>query len=148
MTTKTLTITDDTVVEWSDDGTTWASLPGAQKVSFPEEQRDYKDKTSLDSVGMHKEWSRGLIDSGEITLGCFYTKELFAAASAKKALATPTYFRVTLPIDIDQSTGDQFAWQAWISPSLPDVEVGNDLMLDIKQKVTGAVTWTQGTAAV
>lgn len=148
MTTKTITITDDTVVEWSDDGTTWAAVPGAKQVVVPEVQQDFNDKTSLDSPNGFKEYSKGLKDAGEITMSCFYTKELYTAAAAKNASATPTYFRVTLPIDTDQSTGDQFEWQAWVTPSIPSAELGGDMMLDIKQRVTGDVSWTEGTAAV
>lgn len=134
-------------VEWSDDGTTWVPIPGAKGITVPEVSQDFKDATSLDSPNGFKEYSKGLKDAGEITLSCNYSKALYAAAAAKAASATATYLRVTLVPDTDQSAGDTFAWQAWVTPSVPQADVEGDMMLDIKQRVTGGVTWTQGAAA-
>ena len=136
------------VVEWSDDGAAFVPIPGAKQVTLPEVSPSFNDVTSLDSPDGCKEYSRGLKDPGEITLGCLYSKELYAAALAKSNAGTPTHFRVTLAAGEDQSTGDVFGWKAWVTPSLPSADVEGDMMMDLKQRVTGNMSWTEGAAAV
>lgn len=133
-------------VEWSDDGTVWAPIPGAENAVIPEVDQDYKEATRLDSPNGFKEYSKGLKDAGTISLMCDYSKELYAAAVAKNNSATPTYFRITLEPDASQSAGDVFSWQAWVTPSVPGKKPGEDLMIELKQRVTGDVSWDQGAA--
>ena len=134
-------------VEWSDDNTTWADIPQAKAVVIPELNQDFRDVTSLDSTGGYREWAPGLKDGGEITLECYYSKELYAEAETKNAAGAAVYFRVTLPVDDDQATGDAFVYQGYVTPSIPQGDIDGDMMINLKVRVTGAVTWTQGTAS-
>ena len=79
------------VIEWSNDGATWAAIPKPRQVIIPEVSREYRDVTNLDSPNGFREFQKGLKDGGEFTLECYYTKEGYAAAAAKEALTTAPY---------------------------------------------------------
>jgi len=133
-------------VEWSADGITYAVIPGCKTVAIPEETTEYRDRTSLDSPGRNKEYGVGLTDTSEMSLSCFYTKELYAQAAAYKAAGVPVYFKVTLPVGADQSTGDTFQYTGYVNPTVPATDQDGDLMTDLKVRPTGLVNWTQGAA--
>lgn len=132
--------------EWSDDGLAWAAIPKADSVVVPKVTKDFREITNLDSPNGFKEWAKGLKDGGEIAFQALYSKELWAAAAAKEALSGPAHFRVTLPADDNQSTGDQFQWTAHVTPSIPDADINGDMKIEIGMRVTGNVAWTQGAA--
>lgn len=135
-------------VEWSNDGSTWAEIPKARNVAIPEITKSYRDTTNLDSPNGFREYTAGLKDGGEITLECYYSKELYAAAETKAALATAQYFRITLEPDEDQSAGDRFEYRGFVTPSIPAAgDIDGDIMLNILVRTTGDLTWTQGAAA-
>ncbi|MCI5095779.1 MAG: hypothetical protein MRY77_05655 [Rhodobacteraceae bacterium] len=138
---------DEIVVEWGTDGVTYAVIKGCKTVGIPEETQEYRDRTSLDSPGRSKEYGTGMTDTSELTLSCFYSKELYALAKSYKASGNPIYIRNTLPAMDDQSAGDTFVYQAFVNPSVPAVDVDGDLMTDLKLRPTGVVTWTEGAAA-
>ena len=136
------------LVEWSDDGSAFTEILGAKGISIPEVSQDFNDVTSLNSPAGFKEYSKGMKDAGDISLSCFYSALLYAAAQAKADGATPTYFRLTFPAGEGQSTGDVFTWRAWVTPSVPSQDVGGDIMVELKQKVTAGVAWAAGAASV
>lgn len=134
-------------IEWSADGAAWEVIKGCKTVGIPEENPEYRDRTSLDSPGRYKEYGVGLTDTSELTLNCFYSTSLMEKALAYKAAGKPVYFRVTLPPEEDvQSTGDEFAYQAFLNPSVPAIDHEGDLMTDLKLRPTGVVGWTKGAA--
>lgn len=134
-------------IEWSDDGVAYAAIPKSKAVVVPEVSTEYRDRTNLDSPNGFKEYGKGLKDGGELTISCYYNKALYAVAVAKGALANPPYIKVTLTADDDQSVGDEFVYRAWVTPSIPEADAEGDMMINLKLKVTGDVTWTQGAAA-
>jgi len=135
-------------VEWSADGTGHVVIPGCKTVAIPEETTEYRDRTSLESPGRNKEYGVGLTDTGELSLSCFYTKELYSQAAAYKATGKPVHFKVTLPAGEGQSAGDTFEYTAYVNPTVPATDYDGDLMTDLKLRPTGLVTWTQGAATV
>lgn len=135
-------------VEWSADGITFAKIPGCKTVAIPEITTEYRDRTSLASPGRMKEYGPGLSDTAEITLSCFYSKELYAQASAYKAAGVPVHFKVTLPIGAGQMTGDAFQYRGYINPTLPSTDHDGDLMLDMKVRPTGLLDWAQGAPVI
>lgn len=146
--TENVIAADLATIEWSADGATWAEIPGCKTVGIPEVSEEYRDRTSLDTVNGHKEFGPGLKDAGEVSLNCFYSKELYSQAAAYNAARKPVHFRVTLPAVTGQSAGDTFAYKAYVNPSVPSTDVDGDLMTTLKLRTTGGVTWTEGAAAV
>lgn len=136
-------------IEWSEDGqeANWSIIPGCKTVGIPEVTPTYKDRTSLDSPGRSKEYGVGMDDSSEVTLSCFYSAALYSQAAAYKAARKLVYFRVKLPPAEGQSTGDIFAYRAYVSPSMPSTDQDGDLMTDLKLKPSGVLSWTEGAAA-
>lgn len=136
-------------IEWSADGVdaNYVVIKGCKTIGLPEENPEYRDRTSLDSPGRFKEYGVGLTDIGEVTLSCFYSTDLYEQALAYKTAGQPVYFRVTLPPEEGvQSAGDTFVYKAYVNPSMPSVDQDGDLMTDLKLRPTGALTWTKGAA--
>jgi hypothetical protein len=132
------------VVEWSTDGTTWVPIAKAKNVVIPEVSQDFRDVTSLDSVGGYRDWAKGLKDGGELTLETIYSSAGYAAAVAKAALPNGTHFRVTLKAATDQSSGDVFTFKGHVTPTVPSEAVEGDFMLNLGVRTTGALGWTAG----
>ncbi|OIQ32305.1 MAG: hypothetical protein BM562_05400 [Alphaproteobacteria bacterium MedPE-SWcel] len=136
-------------IEWSaeDVEDSFAAITGCKTVGIPEENPEYRDRTSLDSPGRAREWGVGMTDTGEVTLSCFYSTALYKQAAAYRASRQPVFFRVTLPAGPGQSTGDTFRFKAFVNPSMPSTDVDGDLMTDLKLRPTGLIDWTEGAAA-
>lgn len=134
-------------IEWSPDGeeATFVVIKGCKTVGIPEENPEYRDRTSLDSPGRSREWGVGLTDTSELTLSCFYSAALYELAAGYKASGKPVFFRVKLPMMEGQATsGDVFAYKAFVNPSVPSVDHEGDLMTDLKLRPTGLISWTKG----
>lgn len=134
-------------IEWSADDTdeNYAVIKGCKTVGIPEENPEYRDRTSLDSPGRTREYGVGLTEVSELTLSCFYSKELYEQALAFKTSGVPVFFRVKLPKIGDQAnSGDIFKYKAFVNPSMPSVDQDGDLMMDLKLRPTGLITWTKG----
>ncbi|MDK3017625.1 phage tail protein [Pseudodonghicola flavimaris] len=136
-------------IEWSETGADadYVVIPGCKTVGIPEENPEYRDRTSLDSPGRTKEYGVGLTDVGELTLSCFYSTALYAQASAYKAASTLVYFRVKLPAMGAQVAGDTFEYRAYVNPGMPATDQDGDLMTDLKLRPSGLITWTEGATA-
>ncbi|KUP91800.1 hypothetical protein [Tritonibacter horizontis] len=136
-------------LEWSPDGeeATYEIIPGCKTVGIPEENPEYRDRTSLDSPGRAKEWGVGLTDTSEVTLSCFYSADLYEAAAAYKAARAPVFFRVKLPAVEGAATGDVFTYKAFVNPSIPSTDQDGDLMTDLKLRPTGLIDWERGANA-
>jgi hypothetical protein len=145
MSTTTIPVYGSTI-EWSDDGVTFAAIPNCKSVVIPEVAKDFREVTNLDSPNGFREYVPSLKDGGELTLEAYYSKELYAAAAIKDSAGTLVTFRVTLPADTDQSTGDTFTFAGYITPSLPSGDIEGDLMLNIVIRTSGGVSWAQGAA--
>lgn len=134
-------------VEWSEDDVdgNFAVIKGCKTVGIPEENPEYRDRTSLDSPGRTREYGVGLTEVSELTLSCFYSADLYEQALAFKASGVPVFFRVKLPMIGGQSTnGDVFKYKAFVNPSIPSVDQDGDLMVDLKLRPTGLIDWTKG----
>jgi len=134
-------------VEWSPDGeeATFVVIKGCKTVGIPEENPEYRDRTSLDSPGRTREYGVGLTEVSELTLSCFYSADLYEQALAFKGSGVPVFFRVKLPRIGGQATnGDVFQYKAFVSPSIPSVDQDGDLMTDLKLRPTGLIGWTKG----
>ncbi|MFV1620467.1 hypothetical protein [Phaeobacter sp. JH20_26] len=147
MTAENVVPGDLCTVKWSVDGVAWEEIPGCKTVGVPEENPEYRDRTSLSSPGRSREWGVGLTDTSELTLSCFYSSALYKKALEFKALRKPIFFNVELPPeDGVQSAGDVFDYKAFVNPSTPTVDHEGDLMTDLKLRPTGLVGWTEGAA--
>ena len=75
-------------IEWSPDGeeATFVVIKGCKTVGIPEENPEYRDRTSLDSPGRSREWGVGLTDTSELTLSCFYSAALYELAMRLQGL--------------------------------------------------------------
>lgn len=130
-------------VQWSVDGIAWEVIVGCKTVGIPEENPEYRDRTSLDSPGRSKEYGVGMTETSELTLSCFYSSGLYEKALARKGKSI--FFKVDLPpVEDVQLTGDSFDYKAFVNPSIPSVDVDGDLMTDLKLRPTGLVGWTKG----
>lgn len=135
-------------VERSVNGTSgWVRIPECKGVAVPVVAQEYPEVTSLDSAGGFREYVKGLKDAGEISIPCGYTALGYEQQLADNAAADAIYYRVTLRPAPDQSTGDVFAYRGFPTPELEDNGIGDPIGMTIKLRITGAVTWTRGTAA-
>lgn len=134
-------------IEWSDDGSTFAAIPKCKAIVIPEVTQDYREVTNLDSVNGFREYVPSLKDGGELTLEALYSKELYDAAVTKRDAGTLVTVKVTLPVDTDQDTGDEFEWTAYVNPSIPQGEIDGDVMINLNFRTSGDVSWTEGTAS-
>lgn len=134
-------------VEWSADDVdgNFEIIVGCKTVGIPEENPEYRDRTSLDSPGRTREYGVGMTEVAELTLSCYYSADLYQKALAYKVAGLPVFFRVKLPITGDQVTnGDVFKYKAFVNPSIPAVDQDGDLMTDLKLRPTGLIDWTRG----
>ncbi|MEQ3671531.1 hypothetical protein [Pseudophaeobacter sp.] len=144
---------DEITLEYSlDAGTTWAEVPEAKNVVIPEDEADWRDRTTLNVTDRRKRYGRGMIDASDTTINCLYTTEAFVAAKAMEALPdeAPPMFRATFPVNpATQTTGDAFEYSAIVQVSNGgEQDVDGDFVFALKLKSSGAVTFTAGTAIV
>lgn len=82
-------------VSASSTDNTFAALLEITDVSGPEIAVDDVEMTHSESPDRYKEWLPGLIDGGEVTVECNYTKENCAAVYA--LVGVKKYYKITLP---------------------------------------------------
>ncbi|UWR61386.1 hypothetical protein [Phaeobacter inhibens] len=151
MTAENVVPGDLCTVEWSVDGVFAPAgadaIPGCKTVGIPEENPEYRNRTSLTSPGRHHEWGVGMTDTSELTLSCFYSTDLYKKALGFKESRKPIHIRVSIvPEEGVQSTGDVIEYKAYVNPSIPTTDFDGDLMTDLKLRPTGIVSWTEGAA--
>ncbi|AUQ93862.1 hypothetical protein VWZ88_15880 [Phaeobacter sp. JH20_36] len=147
MTADLVIAADECDVEWSEDGATWAEVPGCKTIAIPKVTTETRDRTSLSSPGRFREWGRGMKDTSEVTLNCFYHPDLQEKAIGYDNANKLVHFRVQLPpIEGLQSTGDKFQYVAFVTPGVPDTDFDNDLMLALELRPSGPLDWTKGAA--
>ncbi len=134
-------------VEWGDDGTVFAAIPGLTTIVIPDINPTYDDVTDLDSPDGMMEYQPGLSDTSEEGLEAWFSEELMVAAKAKAALPGGAYFRVTLPAKEGQTSGPVFEYRAYVTPSVPSQDVKGKWKMTLKLRPTGGVAFTAGVAA-
>lgn len=144
---------DEITLECSlDGGTTWAEVLEAKNVVIPEDEAEWRDRTTLNVKDRRKRYGRGMIDASDTTINCLYTTEAFVAAKAMEALPdeAPPMFRATFPINTaTQTSGDVFQYSAIVQVSNGgEQDVDGDFVFALKLKSSGAVTFTAGAAIV
>ena len=132
-------------VERSTNGTTYTEIPEARGLVVPSPTTDYQDVTSLDSPNRTREFVKGLIDPGEITLNCNYTTDGYVQQAADQAASGAIYYRVTMPPLDAQTTGDVFTFRGFPTPAIQADDVGAPISMTVTVRITGAVTFTEGT---
>lgn len=139
-------------VERSQDGTTYTEIPEALGIAIPQVEKDWVDVTSLDSAGGYKEYIPGLKDGGTRAVSCNYTPAGYEAMLADEVWSEtngPIYYRTTLKPAPGQSAGDRFTFRAYPSVSVDDAGAPGDKMgMTVNLRMSGAVTWVRGAAAV
>lgn len=135
------------VVEWGDDGATYDRVPGVTTIVIPDISTTYDDVTDLDSEGGMMEYQRGLSDTSEEQLECWFSEDLMVAAKAKEALAGGAHFRVTMPASEGQVSGPVFSYRAHVTASVPSQDVKGKWKLTLKLRPTGGVDFVEGVAA-
>ena len=134
-------------VERSLNGTAWATIPEARGLAVPQPTTEYQDVTNLDSDNRTREFVKGLIDPGEITLNANYTTLGWEQQIADQAAAAAIYYRVTMPTLGTQTAGDVFTFRGFPTPSLQADDAGAPMGMTISIRITGPVTWTKGAGA-
>ncbi|KIC30054.1 hypothetical protein [Leisingera sp. ANG-M6] len=142
---------DEVTLEYSvDDGTTWGEVLEAKNVVIPEEQPEWRKRTTLSVTDRRHRYGRGMVDVAENAITCFYTTEAYKAAKAMEARpdTSPVLFRVTFPVNTEtQSTGDVFQWGALVQVGGGgEQDVESDLEFKINMRTQGGVTFTEGAA--
>jgi hypothetical protein len=133
-------------VEQSVDGVTWVEIPECKGLAVPTVESEFLEATSLDSPGRAREYVKGMTDGGTISLSAGYTSAGYAQQIAAQARDEPTYYRTTMAPAFDQATGDVFQFRGWPTPQVEANDVGALVGMTIAIRVTGAITWTAGTA--
>ncbi|MEM9786792.1 MAG: phage tail tube protein [Pseudomonadota bacterium] len=132
-------------MERSTDGSTWSSIPEVNGIGVPVVTTEYPEVTSLDSPNGFREYIKGLKDAGEVTASMVYTAAGYALMSSDQNAADSIYYRVTMKLQPGQSTtGDVFQFRAFPTPELEASDVGAVVGINLQLRLTGDVTWTQG----
>lgn len=132
-------------IERSVDGTTaWAIIPEARGLVVPSPTTDYQDVTNLDSTNRTREFVKGLIDPGEITVNCNYTSLGYEQQIADQAEDDAMFYRATLPPLNGQTTGDVFTFRGFPTPAIVADDAGAPMGMTVTVRITGAITWTKG----
>lgn len=131
-------------VERSLEGTTYTSIPEAKGLVTPSPTTEYQDVTSLDSLNRTREFVKGLIDPGEISLSCNYTSLGYEQQIADQAEDDAIFYRVTMPPLNGQVAGDVFTFRGFPTPAIESDDVGAPIGMAVTVRITGAVTWVKG----
>lgn len=130
-------------LEYSTDQSTWNAIPEAKGFPLPATTQEFPEVTSLDSPNGFREYIKGLKDAGEVSFVVGYTPAGFAIIDSLDGQLV--WIRATLPQAPSQSSGgDQFEFQAFLTPSIDSGDVGAPLDMTVTCRISGAVTWTQG----
>jgi len=135
-----------TLVEWSDDDTTFTKVPGLLNVVIPDVSQVFDDVTDLDSADGMTEYQKGLKDTSEEQLEAWFSEALYEAATLKADLPGAVYFRITMAPRETQSTGNVVTYRAFVNPSIPSQDMKAKWKLNIKLRPTGGVAFVQGAA--
>ncbi len=126
-------------LERSYDQLTWSRVALVKSITPPEISKNYRDRTTLDTVGRVKEYGAGFADPGDLSIDCLYTSEGYQAALADQA-ADFVWYRATL------SNGDVFLFKSsvTVSPSDLDVQGDSDASFTISGRTSGEAEFTPG----
>jgi hypothetical protein len=133
-------------VERSMDGTTFTKIPECKGLAIPSTETDYKEATSLDSVGGFKEYTKGLKDAGVISVPAGYTAAGYEQQLADQTAEGAIYYRTKLKAQPDQSSGDVFEFRGFPTPAVEGSDTGAIIGMHVNIRTTGNVTWTRGAA--
>lgn len=131
-------------IERSLNGTTYTAIPEARGIAVPTPTTEYQDVTNLDSADRTREFVKGLIDPGEITLNCNYTTAGYEQQIGDQAEDEAIYYRATMPALAGQVTGDVFTFRGFPTPSIAADDAGAPMSMTVTIRITGAVSWTKG----
>ena len=134
-------------VEWGTDGVAYTSVPECKSAPVPDLDPEYLEVTNLDSPGNAKEYIPGLEEPGTSVIECNHSSDLYAQALSYKSAKTKVYFKVTTPIENGFTTGDEYVYQAYVSPRMVQGAPGDVMMMQLALQFTGTTAFTQGTAA-
>ena len=134
-------------VERSTNGTTYTSIPEAKGLVVPQKTTDYQDVTNLDSEDRTREFVKGLIDPGEITLNCNYTTLGYEQQITDEAASGAIYYRVTFPKLGAQTAGDVFTFRGFPTVSIQADDAGAPIAMAVAIKITGSTSFVKGAGA-
>lgn len=132
------------LVERSQDGTTFEPIPEAKGVAIPQVEQEYVEATHLQSPNGFREYIKGLKDAGELSVPANYTTEGFQQQLDDQNFNGAIFYRVTLPPAPGQTTGDVFAFKGYPNPSIETGDVGEIIGMNITIRTTGDFTFTAG----
>ena len=133
------------LVERSQDGTTFEPIPEVKGVAVPQVEQEYVEATHLQSPNGYREYIKGLKDAGELTVPANYTAEGFQQQLDDQNFNGAIYYRVTLPPAPGKTTGDVFEFQGYPTPSLDGGDdAGAIVGMTITIRTTGDFTFTAG----
>lgn len=132
------------LVERSQDGSTFTPIIEAKGVAVPQVEQEYVEVTHLQSPGGFREYIKGLKDAGELTVPANYTSAGFQQQLSDQNFNGAISYRVTLPAAQGQTTGDMFEFQGYPSPALETGDTGEVIGMTITIRTTGDFTFTAG----
>lgn len=125
-------------------GGTYTRILGVKSLTLPKITVEYQDATSLDSPNGFREFVSGLKDVENITLNCGYVSATMDAALDDQAAGVPIFYKITMPLEAGQTTGDVFQFSGFPTPMPQGSGVGDIIGLDIEIKVTGGSIFVPG----
>lgn len=125
----------------------YTSIPEARGLAVPQPTTEFQDVTNLDSDNRTREFVKGLIDPGEITLAANYTSNGWEQQVADQAAADAVFYRVTMPRLGTQTAGDVFTFRGFPTPSIQADDAGAPIGMTITIRITGPVTFVKGAGA-
>lgn len=133
-------------VAWSTTASGYVTIAECKTLLVPAVSPEYIDVTSLDSTSGFREYIVGLKDPGEITLECNYTGAVYSSAKTYGDAGALVYFETTLAQTAAQTvSGDSFTFAGYVVPSVPAVNTGEEVKLELSIRLTGDVTYAAGT---
>ncbi len=137
-----------TVTEWSADNVNFETVPECTSLAIPTVQQEYVEVTNMDSPNGFREYIPGLKDAGEFGLPCNYTSDLFEQALAYQNAGQPIFFRITMPLEQGQASGDVLTYTALVTPSIDEGQsLGDAITLTLNCRTTGELGFAKGVAA-
>lgn len=130
----------------TDKGETWLPLPESKALIVPKTSKAYKDNTSIDTTGYTSQLP-GLRTVDEIIVPVNYDHEVYAALITLDETDKLVTIRGTMTPHKNQTAGDTWECDAFLTIGTPTVAPGEIPMIEIACNVQGAPRYTEGPKA-
>lgn len=128
-------------------GSTYAEIADCKEIGSPgAPEAPEVDVTALYRTTEYREFARGLLVAGEFSFKQFMTKARFEALKDARDAKTAVAWRVCLPDNATPASASRFEYPGYIKKLTIDPLTNPDdpILIDCVVKITGAVTFTEG----